>query len=101
MTNTNVKVAVTGQTVVLAGKVRGWLYTTVLTDGTVYRRFVPKFNERVQEVAVEKAPIVKAPVEKALVQEVVDIPDFMKEWSKNKKEESRKQRIFKHLKEVR
>jgi hypothetical protein len=38
------QMVVKGQTVVLAGKVRGYIYETKLTDGTIYRRFVPKWT---------------------------------------------------------
>jgi hypothetical protein len=46
------KQMVKGEAVVLAGKVRGFLYTAVLSDGTVYRRFVPRFTNKPMVEAV-------------------------------------------------
>jgi hypothetical protein len=95
----NNRTMVTGKSVVLAGKVRGWLYSTVLSDGTVYRRFVPKWNNTTTKemdnmridrttgqtyLTPKKTPAIKK------VEEVIEIPAFMRERSKRMQEERAK-----------
>lgn len=60
---TNNKMMVKGETVVLAGKVRGFLYSTTLTDGTVYRRFVPKWSKQEHIMTEESTTMTTRAVE--------------------------------------
>jgi hypothetical protein len=90
----NTSMTIKGESVVLAGKLRGYIYTATLTDGSVYRRFVPSKakqsqskemdNMRINRVTGQtymnvqpKQPLIR-PVKQV---DKVDIPDFMKQRS--------------------
>lgn len=53
--------SVTGKSITLAGKVRGYLYTTVLSDGTVYRQFVPRYTQQQKETIMQEVINTPAP----------------------------------------
>lgn len=87
MTNTQ-QVITTGKTIVLAGKVRGYLYTTVATDGTVHRCFKPKYRvstktrREEQQLKIHHLPYSvhkQEPAVKPVTK--LDVPQFMKERS--------------------
>lgn len=95
----NNTMTVKGQTVVLAGKVRGYIYTTVLTNGSIYRRFVPKFNQptlkeettmRIDRPTGQSYLLPKREPAIKKVEPVIEIPSFMQDYSRKKREDREK-----------
>lgn len=86
---TNAHAIAAGKSVVLGGKLKGFLYTTVDTQGNIHRVYKPKYNtsihkahEEEKDMKIAHTPYSTHKQESSIKKvEHIDVPEFMKQRS--------------------